>query len=474
MLESNLHRRALSAYWDKRVDSAANVGSASHTSGSTKRVSLDRARKRKCPKVDIKKSSEAETGPSFLWWRGRRRRKSRWLFHRKVLTRSLAAKAARQGGCRVIPGVHYFPDTAWRAAVEQSRSVEQLALQVRELDANIRWDEIGNSDFPINKKFKKINESFKNAEICDRTVQGDVAFYLLDFGKTTLIPDIVVQHGNAADDSSNKYWLDELHVPLHLLMAFEKNRIVSESKESVPKKSRESCRMTKMPLRKKGSEYIFSEADRLESQCKEDVLISEAKPESSKLKKPSKELKTSQSGNKERSKEKTKAPLADPPRRSSRNTERFSMLMQCLKTKTRKRRKQETEPEEDDLNHIRRKKRKHVINRSYWLNGVHMSRRTNDERLMRFRSQMLLVLSGESTSIEPKCSLCDERDYTSSLDYVACEICRVWFHADALGVVDDRIGNIIGFKCNGCLKKRTPIICPHRKGSGHRENEDSA
>ncbi|KAL3620384.1 hypothetical protein CASFOL_035296 [Castilleja foliolosa] len=491
-LESNLHRRALSARWDKRVNSVANVGSASHTSGSTKRVSLNRARKRKCPKNDIKKSSEAETGPSFLFWRGRRRRKARWLFHRKVVTRSLAVKAARQGGCRVIAGVHYYPDTAWRAAVEQSTSVEQLALQgvvcnlkenwVRELDASIRWDEIGNSDFPekTNKKSKKNNESFKKAEICDRTFQGEVAFYLLDFGKTTPIPDIVVQHGNAADDSSSKYWLDELHVPLHLLMAFKNNRIVRESKETVRKKARVSCRMTKKPLRKKGFEYLFSKANRLESQCNEDILIGEAKPESSNRKKPPKELKTSRPENKERSKEKTKAPLADLPRRSSRNTERFSMLMQCLKTKTRKRRKQETEPEEDDFNHIRRKKRKHVINSSYWLNGVHLSRRTNDERLMRFRSQMLLVLSGESTSIEPKCSLCGERDYTSNLDYVACEICRVWFHADALGVGDDKIGNIIRFKCHVCLKKKRTPICPRRccptgsNGSALRESEDSA
>ncbi|GFQ02887.1 hypothetical protein PHJA_002432500 [Phtheirospermum japonicum] len=68
--------------------------------------------------------------------------------------------------------------------------------------------------------------------------------------------------------------------------------------------------------------------------------------------------------------------------------------------------------------------------------------------MTRFRSQMLLVLSGGLTSVEPKCSLCCQHEYTPNLNYVACEVCRVWFHADALGVGDDEIGNIIRLKCH--------------------------
>lgn len=36
-------------------------------------------------------------------------------------------------------------NVAWRASVETLRSADQLALQVREFDANIRWDDIENT-----------------------------------------------------------------------------------------------------------------------------------------------------------------------------------------------------------------------------------------------------------------------------------------------------------------------------------------
>ncbi|GFQ02885.1 hypothetical protein PHJA_002432300 [Phtheirospermum japonicum] len=88
--------------------------------------------------------------------------------------------------------------------------------------------------------------------------------------------------------------------------------------------------------------------------------------------------------------------------------------------------------------------------------------------MTRFRSQMLLVLSGGLTSFEPKCSLCCQHEYTPNLNYMACEVCRVWFHADESGVGDDEIGNIFRLKCHGCLDKRTPIY-PHRCQSSNKK-----
>ncbi|KAL1552986.1 hypothetical protein AAHA92_13718 [Salvia divinorum] len=153
-LASNLHRRAFSGDWTKSVDNAATMGSSSHTmKKSTMRVPrlpADSRGKRKCPKDKLTPTPKEEQGVSLSWWRGGRA--SRKLFNWKVLPRALARNAAQKGGCKKIEGVSY-PDggdyakrtkgLAWTAAVEASKTVEQLALQVRLLDANIKWNAVG-------------------------------------------------------------------------------------------------------------------------------------------------------------------------------------------------------------------------------------------------------------------------------------------------------------------------------------------
>lgn len=63
--------------------------------------------------------------------------------------------------------------------------------------------------------------------------------------------------------------------------------------------------------------------------------------------------------------------------------------------------------------------------RIYWLNGLLLSQKPNDERVTLFRSKKLLVLSGElaGTADQPKCSLCSELEYTPTSNYIACEVC---------------------------------------------------
>lgn len=96
-LESNLNHLALSADWRKHVDAIATVGSATHIVSSSARASSKHGVSRKRAKSsDVSgPSSNAATGLSLFWWRGGRG--SRALFNFKVLPRSLASKAARQG-----------------------------------------------------------------------------------------------------------------------------------------------------------------------------------------------------------------------------------------------------------------------------------------------------------------------------------------------------------------------------------------
>lgn len=108
-----------------------------------------------------------------------------------------------------------------------------------------------------------------------------------------------------------------------------------------------------------------------------------------------------------------------------------------------------------------RKKRSHIYH-SYWLNGLLLSRKPNDERVIHFREKNIHS-SSEKLSVtldQPKCHLCCEARCTSTLSYIACEICGEWFHGDAFGLTPENIDNLIGFRCHLCCK-RTPPICPH-------------
>lgn len=93
-----MHQLALSADWQKHVDSVATMGSACLIVGSSARALSKHGvgRKRaKSSEVERTPSSNIATGLSLFWWRGGRG--SRMLFNWKVLPRSLASKAARQG-----------------------------------------------------------------------------------------------------------------------------------------------------------------------------------------------------------------------------------------------------------------------------------------------------------------------------------------------------------------------------------------
>uniref|UniRef100_A0A5B6ZI79 DDT domain-containing protein PTM n=1 Tax=Davidia involucrata TaxID=16924 RepID=A0A5B6ZI79_DAVIN len=551
MLESNLRQLALSPEWLKHMDSVARMGSASHVVTNSLRVSSKHAISKKRTRfsdLEPNPSSNAAAGLGLFWWRGGRL--SRQLFNWKVLPHSLASKAARQAGCTKIPGILY-PDSsefakiskyvAWRAAVETSRSVEQLALQVRELDVNIRWDEIENTNLlsMMDKESKKSIRSFKKVIIRRKCLEGTVMKYLLDFGKRRFIPDVVVRHGSMLEESSSgrkKYWLEESHVPLHLLKVFEEKRIARKSNKMSSGKLRESGREMKKASKIRGFSYLFSKAERSENyqcgHCNKDVLIREAVscqycegffhkrhvrksvgaitaectytchkcqdgkstridtkkgkpqlPKSNKVAKVCRSLRSNTSKNSCNDKQPVqlqnikkdsvavplrrlrKDSVAVPLRRSARKVKCVSL--QNKKVGGRKKGKQiksrkgkSKKPKKGSL----QKKRTQMCH-TYWLNGLLLTRKPNDERVMHFRSKRLLAPSEQSSAIldQPKCSLCCEPEFTSMLNYIGCEICGDWFHGDAFGLSVGNVGNLIGFRCHKCCN-RTPPICPHVYG----------
>ncbi|KAH6755779.1 hypothetical protein C2S53_009907 [Perilla frutescens var. hirtella] len=461
-LESSLDRRALSADWTKHVDTAFTKGSASHFVRKSMRsvpLVIRSSSKRKCPRQEVVRTPEAAAGLSLFWWRDGRA--SRDLFNWKVLPHSLASNSARQGGSSKIAGVHYSDSIeyakrmkyiAWRAAVEGSRSV-------RELDANIRWNDIENINVvpKREKESKKCIKAFKNASVRSKRCEGGVVKYLIHFNKcrSSSLPYIVLRHGSLHPDPSSKrrkYWLEESHVPLHLLKKYEEKQLVRAANRhaAAGEPPLEATQETgdEPPLKRSGFDYLFERVEREAVNCQYcQGLFHRSHAEESASTSGTEPLYTCQKCYDERNKKASKG---------GKRLRKSKKLMEA----------------EDDqeiewwMKDIPKKKRASKDSSSFWLNGVHLSRRSDDERLFEFRSRMLLVLSGEHAPIDddepPKCSLCGELEHSPNLSYIACEICGVWCHGDALDIGSGKMENIIGFKCHNCLNKR-PHVCPHQQ-----------
>ncbi|CAN1189399.1 DDT domain-containing protein PTM [Linum perenne] len=294
-LESNIHHRAISNEWLKHIDSSTVVGSASHIVVASKPTASKSGVGKKRGR-----SAESTPGPSnstgglrMLWWRGGKL--SRKLFSWKVLPLNLASKAARQAGHTKIPGILYPENSdfakrtksvAWRAAVESSSTAELLALQVRELDSSIKWDEIENwhALSALDKEYKKLLRLFKKVIVRRKSTEGEGTKYLLDFGTRKSIPEVITKNGSVVEESSNekkRYWVSASHVPLHMLKNFEEKRAARKSSKvcsGKPSKDRNSS--LKSSSEKKGFAYLFARSERSDhyqcGHCKKDVPSSEA------------------------------------------------------------------------------------------------------------------------------------------------------------------------------------------------------
>lgn len=60
---------------------------------------------------------------------------------------------------------------------------------------------------------------------------------------------------------------------------------------------------------------------------------------------------------------------------------------------------------------------------SFWINGLRLSRKPDDERVMHFKNRSFLAPSKSDILAQPKCHLCCEDGYTSTLNYISCDIC---------------------------------------------------
>uniref|UniRef100_A0A7N0TI06 Uncharacterized protein n=2 Tax=Kalanchoe fedtschenkoi TaxID=63787 RepID=A0A7N0TI06_KALFE len=549
-LESNLHHLAFSAEWSNYVDSAHTLGSASYAVTSSSclglkhGVSRKRGRSRHADSEPLP-TSNAATDLDFFWWRGGRT--SRRLFNWKVLPHSSVLKAARQAGGQKIPGIHYpeasefakrRKNSVWRAAVENSSSVEQIAFLIRELDSNIKWNDIENTNplTKIDKKSAKASRLFKKVIIRRKKLDGTVVKYLLDFGKRKIIPEIVGTHGFMFEESASerkKYWLEESLVPVHMVKSFEENRICRKNYKMKSGKLFDG-KLKKGCYRPKDFSYLFSRAEKLEIcecghcgksvpiresvrcqfcegyfhkrharrskgkdlagntyscfKCHQDNLIKvETKKDrlrtlrikkvtvtpkpvpQGKIRVFSRVAVTAKSRSNEavmqiplrRSSRKIKFKYA-PIRKKKRSPRKTKFVPVCKQKAVGRKRGRPAKAEKSEPTKVKditpRKKRTRV-HHSYWLNGLKLTKNPDDERVVKFRKEKLLVPTEDLNVIlnQPICTICSQ--FTSQLIYICCEVCEGWFHGGAFGVDADSANYIIGFRCHSCCK-RSPPVCP--------------
>ncbi|KAF9595167.1 hypothetical protein IFM89_037596 [Coptis chinensis] len=532
-LESNLRRIALLPEWSKYVDSVVTMGSASHVMTTSVQVSSKHASGRKRTKVTVAESKLASTAAarsSTFWYRGGRL--SRQLFNCKGLSHSQASKAGRQGGCKKIQGILY-PDgsefakrskyIAWRASVEMSQSVAHLAYQVRELDSNIRWDDLENIQTfsHLSKDSRKTMKLFKKVTIRRKCFEGTYIKYLLDFGKRKAIPDTVICNGimlEASTSERKKYWVAESLVPLHILKAYEEKKLARISSKMKPGHIDLGGKVSKKSSRKSGLLYLLSKGQLSDyykcGHCNKDVLIRREfyvqmllndlselnvcctrdavncqdcegffhkrhvrKSEHSSAAECTytcqrcrdevlvkKIVKSKPKKGKAKAQKSKTAITNGRPKRLARRVK--YMPVQRKKIRGAKKRKQ-GKSRNQQCNKSKKgmcwsKGRRTHVYYSYWRNGLRFTRSPNDGCAVQFRETKLLLPSEHPRSniILPKCGLCSEASYRSTLIYVNCESCQEWFHGKAFGVTTENSSTILGFRCHNCCK-RNPPICPY-------------
>ena len=118
--------------------------------------------------------------------------------------------------------------------------------------------------------------------------------------------------------------------------------------------------------------------------------------------------------------------VAVPLRRSPRKIKYISVQKKkaggCKKGKQKPKKKA---PKKTKKSTSWQKKRTRAYH-SYWLNGLRLSSKPDDERVMQFQRKKFFAPSEHMTASpnQPKCLLCCEAGYASNSNYVACEICE--------------------------------------------------
>ncbi|KAK8940611.1 hypothetical protein KSP39_PZI010556 [Platanthera zijinensis] len=449
---------------------------------------------------DIPASSDDNCNHLQLWRGGKL---SKTVLQTGTIPSSLAKIAARQGGRKTISGISYHEcischrrsrQFAWRAAVETCRSISQLALQIRHLDAHIRWKEFTRMEqVPVDIKGSETNVMvFRNAFICDKRILENCIIYALNFGDQKHLPVRItktVLESEKEPDGNEKFWFSEDDLPLYLIKEYEEK---VGTRQILPAVSAvyNMAKFYRRQLKYYWGDVFSYLACKQENPgkcpfCDKDVCLRYAvkckscedychldcsEPSVSKqnddptfcrickLCYSMRSPEQLESGQKVCSKKSLLLRRYQMPGSGMTSVSQIrpcSTSISVCKTEVNSNsRSSDTAPISEGK--TKRSGGKWVTHGIVWRRKKHDTE-AGKEFLM--KNIIFKAKKGSYSSKRPTCCLC-EMPYNSNLMYVCCENCNNWSHADAVLLDESKILDVVGFKCCKCRRKSSPV-CPY-------------
>ncbi|MCD7470308.1 hypothetical protein HAX54_010042 [Datura stramonium] len=499
-LEENIHLIAFSVDWTKLVDGGSSESSITHSAagaaGSTHKRKPGRRGRKPMAIVEATADESQDILTDFTWWRGGLI--SKFIFQKGTLPRRMVKKAARQGGVRKIPGIYYGEgsETAkrnrqlvWRAAVDMCKTTSQLALQVRYLDMHVRWSDLVRPEQSVQdgKGPETEASAFRNAYICDKRVVENEIKYGVAFGNQKHLPSRVMKsvvEVEQTQDGKEKYWFSELRIPLYLIKEYEEKM----GQDLPPANKLTSAFTQKKPLRgpcKDIFSYLARKRDGNDkyccASCQADVPFRNAVKcntcqglchEHCTVSSTVHAANTCKQCNQNRALSQAKCSDESPtsplllqgqyfPKPISANKGvnigNFSRPPASIATL-----KHSSVMKHGNSSNSAAKTKRNL--------GV-IWKKKNEDTGTDFRLRNILLKGNrDGDSFIPTCHLC-RKPYNADLMYIRCETCSNWFHADAVGLEESKVYEVMGFKCSRCRRTRIPI-CPYLDPESKKQLEE--
>ncbi|CAA0815005.1 PHD finger family protein [Striga hermonthica] len=494
-LEENVRPIAFSGDWVKVVGGCStqpsSVQIAANAAGSVQKRKPGRRGRKPSAVVEVATDVCVDSSNDFTWWRGGTLYKI--MSQTAILPRSMIRKAARQGGSKNIPGVQYVgghetPKCSrrliWRSAVEMSRNIAQLALQIRYLDFHVRWSDLVRPEQgpPDGKGPDTEASAFRNASICDKKVLEHEIRYCVAFGSQKHLPSRVMKNVAEVekfhDDGKERYWFSETRIPLYLIKDYEEKVEKSNSVDVLSKLQRRQRKASQKSI----FYYLWRKQDNTAKSrccsCHQDVLHWNAVKCSACQGLCHENCVTSMTGHTntednfiitcQRCSE-TRAVNQDPHSYGSPTSPLLLQVRDVPKAVTSSKRVKVVghkaspasfEPQKrtkemkscNDLGTANKNKIRH------W--GLIWRKNNCEDTGADFRLKKIILRGNPDKNPErPDCCLCS-KPYNAERMYINCETCDHWFHAEALELDESQIFDLLGYKCCKCRRIKRPH-CPY-------------
>ncbi|XP_010454541.1 PREDICTED: DDT domain-containing protein PTM-like isoform X5 [Camelina sativa] len=495
-LEEDICSIALSSDWLKLVDDwlieHSFFQSAPFTVADTQKR---RPGKRQRNQAEI--TAQGSDDDSFTWWRGGKL--SKVILLKAVLLKPQRRKAAWHGGIKKFPEFSYGDGSyipkrsrrsVWKAAVESSKNISQLALQVRYLDMNIRWSELVRPEQNVQDVKGPETEAtvFRNASICDKKIIDNKVRYGVVFGNQKHLPSRVMKkitEVEKTEDGKEKYWFHEARVPLYLIKEYEES-LPRVHIPFIKKPSRKISKLQKMQLKASRANifsYLASRRDNTEkcscASCHLDVFVRNATTCSTCQGFCHKEctMSTQHTVGKvellvtckrcylararslmNQRHPTTAAVLIDRPFQNAVTPvtkTQFKPPNQQLPSSNIRSTTSGVKQITPDSNLAPKSKHKTLSWGIIW-----RKKNVEEDTGVNFRHQhVLLAARSDQPNPEPVCCLC-KLPYNPGLTYIHCTNCDKWYHIEAIKLEESKIPEVVGFKCCKCRRIRSPD-CPY-------------